>query len=857
MPEANPNPAENRRAGQVRTPEAAPQLNAVYVEVEDKLRKAKGKELAAFLEAEIAASRATPEDAGAVIETQQRTFNSQLRPLLLRLQEINPQDISAAAELGRQRGLPMNDALYQGIRDAALEMAGEVEEELLGKINAAEDAGDTETAERLRKELRRILEGMPPEGRMKIGVGLRNVGFFVEEWKDKFFAKTFAKASERFEEKNTLGKFFGALHKNFVRDAEAARKKIEEVEIRSGKLAAAKKQLANVGYLTRNIMKVAGFAWNMPIRAVMAGGLIFSRGFEAAKEVRLQNEEVIEKTRVHDIERAAEEAWKIYEDANEKVGRSRDSRGLGLPPLPKDLLEKAYLENIPTDLLRRLSEPGAATGVLQSIIQKDVFLFAATAEKLVKNKTALKIYEKHLKDLDRMVTQTGTVDALALGARYGETAGKTAVAGAMALTGGFAIYKLWEKMPEIFEKISQLEFDLKLFKPAPPERVPRLRIEKIPEPPAKLPIAPEGAPYPFDQPEGLPGPEVEIKGAPAEALVGRRGIWGTTEELLKNRAKTDQALAKILENPAKRTYLIDMIKDKVAADPDQYLSGSVKITDIDRIPGGTKLNIAGILEDAKFKDMVAETSGLSPATLEQIAQNNAKIAKWVAENPGKPLTTPQVEEILHGKPAAGTGSGVFQGEVFAEGYTGSYTSGGEDLSEVPVVETKPDAPQPPTAKIPPEAAPPPVPEGQDQGGGRVIPLEPGEGPKPEAATAPAPAAEALPKVSGFGTVYETKIAEQYGFTPDQFATTKGLTVEKLLKEIPIDKDEQVKMWERFNQGNPPDLWPSGRPYYSSILQKQVKLAKFLWTYFPRPDVNPEMQRMTIEQVINLNRLGPR
>ena len=189
---------------------------------------------------------------------------------------------------------------------------------------------------------------------------------------------------------------------------------------------------------------------------------------------------------------------------------------------------------------------------------------------------------------------------------------------------------------------------------------------------------------------------------------------------------------------------------------------------------------------------------------------------WQMERPTEPNLDWQMENPPKGpvvEPLPETGGE----EVIPEGHTGSSNVGGEDLSEVPK-------------------------EGEVGGGEEN--LEAG-------------GAEELPKVSEFGTTYETQVAERFGFSPDQFEATKGITVEKLLAEIPIDKDEQVKMWERFSQNNPPDIWPSENPYYSSILKKQVELAELLWTRFPRPDINPEMQKMTIGEVINLLHLGPR
>ena len=140
--------------------------------------------------------------------------------------------------------------------------------------------------------------------------------------------------------KGTIGRFFSSLAETYKKDENNAQKAIEQRE----KSKTSLHQLQNVGYLTGNILKygrtvadIVGWTVGSPLRYVMLGAQFFSRGAEAAKEARLKNQEVIEKTRVKDIDEAAEEAWKIYEQAKLEQDKGEISKGA---------LEKAYAKNL-------------------------------------------------------------------------------------------------------------------------------------------------------------------------------------------------------------------------------------------------------------------------------------------------------------------------------------------------------------------------------------------------------------------------------------------------------------------------------------------------------------------------------
>ncbi|NOY35606.1 MAG: hypothetical protein GXP44_01650 [bacterium] len=322
------------------------------------------------------------------------------------------------------------------------------EEELEKELNRTPKEENKEESE---QKVIEELNKMPEKEREKVGLGLRNLGFFVEEKKNRFFSLALETAFGKVEKKGTMGRFLSSLSETFGRDAERARKKMEETE------KGDKKRLLNMGYLVGNTLKygrvladVVGYTVASPLRYVMASGMFFARGAEAAKEARLKNEEVIEKTRIFDIDEAAEEAWKIYEEA--KGGRDDVS---------KEELNEAYKKNIPRDLMRRLKEkpvPGLASGILQKIIKKDIEMSVkridgkikkieedaslSDSEKESQKEKIIGKYSKQLKNFDRIVSRYGTVDSLAMGAQYAETGAKAVVAGMMAETFALSVEKL-------------------------------------------------------------------------------------------------------------------------------------------------------------------------------------------------------------------------------------------------------------------------------------------------------------------------------------------------------------------------------------------------------------------------------
>lgn len=355
-----------------------------------------------------------------------------------------------------EQKLKLSDTVtYEDILKERAENVAKGEQEI--KLDDASEKKIEQEAEEIKKEL----EEMPAEKLEEIGVGFRNFGFFAKEYKNKVMAGIFENVSGDKKEAQEAKGFIGSIKRwaqgfslSYRKDEATARKNIEE----AAKSGTALKQVGNVGFVAGETMKhgrtvadVLGWTAGSPLRYAMFGAQIFSRGAEAAKEARLMNTEVLEKTRIQDMDEAAEEAWKIYENTQVKGGK-----------VSKEDLEKSYVENLPADLLKRLekSEPGMATGILQKVLKKDLeFAIRHGKIKIGEDGKVEKLFENsfndRLKEYDRLVSQYGTVDALAMGAKYAETAGKAVIAAVSIETAALGVRALWNHFPDIMGRLAK------------------------------------------------------------------------------------------------------------------------------------------------------------------------------------------------------------------------------------------------------------------------------------------------------------------------------------------------------------------------------------------------------------------
>jgi hypothetical protein len=310
------------------------------------------------------------------------------------------------------------------------------------------------------KEIDQEIEKLSPEDREKIAIGIHNIGFLVEKKKSEWFAESFDWISKKGDQKGTVARFTRGLSDSFKKDAEMAEKKIAAGE-NAGKIT----KLSNYAYLAKNILRpirlIADVTAMSPTgaqRLVMAGSMVSARITGAMKEARLGNEEVMDQTRIADIEMAEAEAWKIYERAKKKAGPDGNVSALEL--------KTAYLHEIPKDLEERLKNTSVADGMIQGILRKhldfDINRLNKDIEKIendgklspekieAKKEQLLRRWEKRLTDYDRVLTQTGTVDGFAMAARYAETSSKNVARVMTAQTLYLTLDKVWDSVSHLF-----------------------------------------------------------------------------------------------------------------------------------------------------------------------------------------------------------------------------------------------------------------------------------------------------------------------------------------------------------------------------------------------------------------------
>ncbi len=266
--------------------------------------------------------------------------------------------------------------------------------------------------------------------------------------KNNFWAVALTPLAKNKKENLTgKGKFFTELRDSFIRDRDEAIKKQWEIQEGkdAGKLAKTKGVVSIVGNVAkygRIVADVTGASIANPFRYVMMSGMAAGRMAEAGKETRFKNAKLIEKTRIQDAEKAAEEAWKIYERAGGKIDESGNISGASVEDI-----SKAYLASMPEDLKKRLESPKVALNFVQKALIKNIDIRISRLNKKIEEiensvggsnfdawqkiekEKLLKKWGKELKDYDRVLDQYGAVDQIAMGARYAQVISKAVVVG--------------------------------------------------------------------------------------------------------------------------------------------------------------------------------------------------------------------------------------------------------------------------------------------------------------------------------------------------------------------------------------------------------------------------------------------
>jgi len=318
------------------------------------------------------------------------------------------------------------------------------------------------------------IEALPEEEKDKMGMGFRNIGFFVEKWKNDLFFRVTRGAvkledGEHIADKSSFARFMYSLSENFQKSSDQAKINIEKSNTED---RTSLKQLSNAGYLFGNIIKYGKIAADLlgktagsfP-RYAMMGAMALGTGADAFKKARLSGAEAMDKTRIMDAEIAYEEADKLYKQAQKGDVNASPTR---------DEIEKYYQRNIPQDVLKRLETPLSlsACGLLEYCIKKDVSEltdriakkldgiennpnFSSEKKEQEKDKVQKK-YADYLHTFDRLVTQAGEVDVWAMAAQYVKTGAKAVVWGVGLETLILMTQKLVEEAPMIAQKTDDL-----------------------------------------------------------------------------------------------------------------------------------------------------------------------------------------------------------------------------------------------------------------------------------------------------------------------------------------------------------------------------------------------------------------
>ena len=339
------------------------------------------------------------------------------------------------------------------------ELAGSGEE-ITSEESIANLKTKTPEEELVKQELLKI---SPTESK-KMFEGIANIGFRISGYKNKKFRQFYGLLSNLSKHNNTLVNYFENFSNIYGKMEEKARSSSEKV----GKGFVSKG--SGVAQGAGNIFKYGrvlsdAFGGVMPsgvnpFRSVTAISMFAGRAFEAGKETRLDNEKVLDKTRIQDQEEAYNLAMDVYGKTKE-TGREEK--------VSAEDIQAEYTKNVPDDLKKRLdslaSRENAGVNWLSLIFNKDASFFVDSLNKKIdkinnsdtsaeekdeKIKQLLQRNDNILNDLDRMVSREGVLDNLSYFNRLSEKAGKSTANLLMVDTG----FRLYRAGAEYFENFS-------------------------------------------------------------------------------------------------------------------------------------------------------------------------------------------------------------------------------------------------------------------------------------------------------------------------------------------------------------------------------------------------------------------
>jgi len=513
------------------------------------------------------------------------------------------------------------------------------------------------------KETQEEVEEMPEKERKSLLRGIVDVSYALQEWKSASLSNLFKKAvgkkdGKKIQERGLSRRFLNAYSESYKEKAELAKKnrKRERLGIIRGGGSLLK--------TTGNFIKLGRIVWDAgyanPFRHIMAGSMFVAKNSEMLKEARLKRDKVIEKTRIKDADEAAEEAKRIHEKAEMNIGKGKK--------VSTEDLEKEYQKILTSNLGKRLEKRNKKDGFILSRVTQNFGSLLINSkinridkkiskikqnEKLSpdKQKERIEIYlerqKKNLDDYDRMVSTAGTIDLLSYTGRAIERTGK-AVSIAM-------IADTFYRLPKIFASFTESSIETELSEEPIKPRVIRQKIAfpaEAPEPsqmvakPSPIypessePIVTEGTELPKELSATEPVSEVQTKDF-IETVGKGDSIWKMAEDQLEEHYGNKFADL----DEARKTYMIDAIKDKMIANPEKF-----GLESIDKLKVGQKVDFSSIFEDESELEKISEKAeALKETAVENIEKNNEMLRDWVEDHPKEMLTSEKVENILSGE----------------------------------------------------------------------------------------------------------------------------------------------------------------------------------------------------------------
>jgi len=348
----------------------------------------------------------------------------------------------------------------------------ELEEELkkfdLEKIEKDLDSEKEILEDEEEKKIEKAVIKLPEKERKRIFEGLANIGFKAEAWKNNKLKKAFSKITEKLSVENKEN--LSDLEKNSLQSLDSVKRRAEALrDIYTGREEQAIKnkerenknltqKASGIGKIPFMIIKVGrvlhGFNMLNPFTNALRASLAIGFLSEMEKESRLKRADIIEKKRLEE-EQAEEEAYKIYKEAEKVSGGENAS---------VENLKKAYRASLPEDLIQRLSNREDAnltliqsfvTNYLENSLIKinkqitDIEESTLSSEEKHKRKNAiLEKNDNFLKDLNKIVNNIGTIDAVSYGLRLLEKTSKAATTALVVETGIESIGKIWHLFSE-------------------------------------------------------------------------------------------------------------------------------------------------------------------------------------------------------------------------------------------------------------------------------------------------------------------------------------------------------------------------------------------------------------------------